>query len=192
MIMSTKIGIGTRAVRVGQLIAGARKHFTNGGQVLAFAGALANVDVDDAVAKLQKLVDNRAKTLAAQATAKAAVEAERAAMPDLVAFERAFEGLLRLMFGGDLAILVDFGLQPRKQPVPKTSVEKAVAVAKAKATRDARGTMGPKAKRKVKGNVTGVLVTTITTAPAPAPAASAPASAHAAADAGATTTRPKG
>ena len=88
-------------------------------------------------------------------------------MPALVAFMNAFEGLIRLMFATDTASLADFGLQPRKQPAPKTAAEKAVAAAKAQATREARGTKGPKAKRAVKGNVTAqVVVTPLTTAPA--------------------------
>src|SRR5579859_337689 len=153
--MSTRIGKGARALRVGKLIAGARKHFTNGGQPLAFAGRFANVTVDGVVGELQKLVDNHAATVAAQATAKDKLAAERAAWPDLVALESAFVAMVRLMFADDSTILADFGLQQRKQPVPKTSEEKAVAVAKAEATRNARGTMGPKARKKVRGNVTG-------------------------------------
>ena len=166
---------GTRATRAGQLIAGARKRLTNGSQVLTFAGALANVTVDAAVAELQQLVDNRAATTAARATAKDKVASEQAAMPALTAFMSAFESLIRVMFGNDTASLADFGLLPRKQPVPKTVEEKAAATAKAKATREARGTKGPKAKQAVKGNVaTEVVVTPLTTVPANAPAAPAP------------------
>jgi|ERR1019366_742432 hypothetical protein len=47
-------------------------------------------------------------------------------------------------------VLADFGLAPRKK-APQTVATKAVAVAKNKATRTARNTMGPKAKAKVKG-----------------------------------------
>jgi hypothetical protein len=66
MSTTTKPGKGTRAVRAGQLVAGARKHFTNGGQVLGLAGALANVTVDQAVAELNELVANRAATATAR------------------------------------------------------------------------------------------------------------------------------
>ena len=59
-------------------------------------------------------------------------------------------------------ILADFGLAPRKEPAPKTTEEKAAAAAKAKATRQARGTTSKKQKLTVKGNVTGIIVTPVT------------------------------
>jgi hypothetical protein len=188
MTMGTTLGKDKRATRVGKLIAGARKHFANGGQILTFAGGLASVTVDAAVAELQKLIDNRAATTAAQATARDKVQAERAATPALVAFMNAFEALVRVMFGADTAALADFGLSPRKQPAPKTAVEKAVTAAKRQATRDARGTKGPKAKKAVHGNVTANLVVTPVPSPAEAPA---PAPAAAGAPGGAAPAPPK-
>ena len=54
--------------------------------------------------------------------------------------------------------------------------DQAAAKAKAKATRIARGTRGPKAKKVVKGNVTGVEITPVTApAAAPEPATAQPA-----------------
>ena len=177
---TTNQGKGTRATRAGQLIAGAKKHFTNGTQVLTFAGALANVTVNQAIAELQELVDNRAAAVAARATAKDKVAAEQAAMPALAAFMNAFEALIRLMFANDTTSLADFGLGPHKQPGPRTSAEKAASAAKAEATRKARGTKGPKAKQSIKGNVeTNLVVTPMTTVPAQAPEAPAPAEAPA-------------
>jgi len=191
--MSTNsVGKGTRVTRAGQLIAGTRKHFVNGTQVLQSTGAFANVTADGVVAELQKLIDNRAATVAARTAATTKVAAEQAATPGLVAFMSAFENLVRGMFGGDPTVLADFGLSPRKRPVPKLSVEKAAAAAKAKATRTARGTKGPKAKKAVKGNVTGIVVTPVTASTPAAPEAPAPAIAPAAATAGATTPQPKG
>jgi type I site-specific restriction endonuclease len=190
---TTVLGKGARATRAGKLIAGARKHFANGTQVLTFAGALANVTVDQAVAELQELVDNRAKAVAARAAAKDAVQAERAATPVLVAFMNAFEALVRLMFGADTAALADFGLTPHKAPARQTAEEKAVAAVKRKATREARGTTGTKAKKATHGNVTAKLVVTpVTPAPAAAPEAPAPANAPAAAPGGAPGVQPKG
>jgi hypothetical protein len=190
---TTTQGKGTRAARAGQLIAGARKHFANGTQVLTFTGGFANVTVDQAVAELQSLIDNRAASVAARATARDKVKAERDAMPALVAFVNAFEGLIRIMFANDTTALADFGLTPRKRPAPKKTADKAVAAAKAEATRKARGTTGPKAKRAIHGNVTAaIVVMPATPAPAEAPAAPAPAEAHAAGPGGAATTQPKG
>jgi hypothetical protein len=176
---TTKLGKGTRATRAGQLVAGARKHFTNGGQVLGIAGALANVTVDQAVAELQELGEYRAAAAAAQATARDRVQAEREAMPRLVAFMNAFETLVRVTFGADTTALADFGLQPRKRATPKTATEKAVAAAKRKATREARGTKGPKAKKAVHGNVMANLVVTPVAPPAEGPAVPTPAPAAA-------------
>ncbi|HTQ43639.1 MAG TPA: hypothetical protein VMI75_12840 [Polyangiaceae bacterium] len=177
---TTTQGKGTRATRAGKLIAGAKKHFTNGTQVLTFAGSLANVTVNQAIDELQELVDNRAATVAARATAKDKVTSEEAAMPDLVAFMNAFEALIRIMFANDTTSLADFGLGPHKQPGPRTSAEKAASAAKARATRDARGTKGPKAKKAIHGNVTATLVVTpATPATPPAPTAPAPAEAPA-------------
>ena len=177
--MSTTIqSKGNRAARAGKLVAGAKKRFANGTQVLTFAGALANVTVDAACAELNTLIDNRTASTAARATARDKVANERAALPALVAFMNAFEALIRIMFATDSTALADFGLVPRKQPVPRTAAEKAAAAAKAKATRELRGTMGPKAKKSVKANVTTKLVVTPLTAveaPVPAVPAAAPA-----------------
>src|SRR5580698_10107117 len=97
-IIQTK---GNRAARAGQLVAGAKKHFANGTQVLTFAGALANVTVDAACNELNTLISNRTTTTAARATVKDKVASEEAALPTLVAFMKAFEGLIRIMFATD-------------------------------------------------------------------------------------------
>ena len=188
---TTTTGKGTRAARAGQLVAGARKHFANGTQVLTFTGGFANVTVDAAVAELQQLIDNRAATTAARATVRDKVQAERGAMPALVAFMNAFEALIRVMFGADTTALADFGLTPRKQPTPRTATEKAVANATRQATRAARGTKGPRARKAVHGNVTAELVVTPATPP-PAEAPQAPAPAPAPAPNGAAAAPPKG
>jgi hypothetical protein len=48
-----------------------------------------------------------------RATARNKVATEEAAMPALVAFMNAFEGLIRIMFANNSTSLADFGLQPR-------------------------------------------------------------------------------
>jgi hypothetical protein len=118
------------------------------------------------------------------------VAAERDAAPALSAFMNAFESLVRVMFGDDTTALADFGLQPHKRALPKTAAEKAVAAAKRLATREARGTKGPKAKKAIHGNVTAKLVVTPAAPSAEAPAVPAPA--PAAAPGGATAAPPKG
>ena len=189
--MTTNKAKGTRATRAGQLIAGARKRFTNGSQQLTLGGATGNVAVDAVVAGLQKLIDDRATVTAAQATARDKVQAEREASPALVALMSAFEGYIRFMYSADTVFLADFGLQPRKRPAPLTAEQKAVAAAKRKATRAARGTTSAKAKRAIKGNVTAqVVVTPAVAAQVAAPAATPPATAPAPAPGGAAAAQP--
>ncbi len=159
-----------KASAVGKLVAGAKKHFPNGKQQLLLGGA--SMTVDDAVAELQEFIDSRSAVVAAQATAKTKVEAERARLPALYAFISAFEQYVRLAFGKQVDVLADFGISPRKAKTPMTAEQKAVAAAKRDATRAARGTKGPKAKKQVKGNVTAKLVVTpVTGESAPAPTA---------------------
>jgi hypothetical protein len=181
-----KIGKGTRATRAGQLIAGVRKRFPTGSDKLAVGGAVGSVTVDAAVGELQTLIDNRTATTNAQATARDTVQAEREATPKLVAFMSALEAFIRLQFSADTAALADFGLPQRKQRTPLTAVQKAVAVAKRKATREARGTTSAKAKQAIKGNITAELVVNPANAvQAAAPEAPAPAPATAPAPGGA-------
>jgi len=100
---------------------------------------------------------------------------------------------LLVALSASIDALADFGLSPRKVRV-LTPEQKAVAAAKAKATRKARGTMGKVQKKGVKGAVTATLVVTpqsgsqpavtapapaTTPAPAPAPTTGAPATAPA-------------
>lgn len=135
------------ATRVGKLQTGLRKRFPNGSQKLTFRGAEIVVSVDDAVAKLQAVADNRAAVTAAKAEAAAKIDAEDTALKDLLVFVRALVAFIRFTFGDDPTALDDFGVAPLKARTPMTAEEKAVAAAKRKATREARGEVGPK-KRK--------------------------------------------
>jgi hypothetical protein len=164
--MSTNKAAGKteRATAVTTIIAGARKRVPNVNQTLPVGTS--TMTVAAVLGQLQTIVDNRAAVVAAQATAKAKVAAEMAAMPALDAILVAFEAFIRFTFGSDPEALADFGLAPRKVPAPLTAEQKAVAAAKRKATRAARGTTSAKQKKSVKGNVTAALVVT----PAPAPA----------------------
>jgi hypothetical protein len=103
----------------------------------------------------------------------------------------ALEAFIRLQFSADTAALADFGLPQRKQRATPTAEEKAVAVAKRMATREARGTTSAKAKRAIKGNITAKLVVSpANAAQAEAPEAPATAPATATASGGAAATAP--
>jgi len=166
----------TAAALAGSFITGMRKRFPNGSQTLTFGGGAFATTVDAAVANLQALVNNRTAVTTAQAAAKVTVDAENAAMPNLLAFMRALEGFIKLTFAANATALADFGLEPPKARTPMTAEQKAVAAAKREATRQARGITTAAKKKAVKGSVTATLVVTPSAsteapdAPAAAPA----------------------
>ena len=169
-----------KATRMAQVIAGARKNFPNGSETITLEGA--STTIDAVLTQLQGFVDKRAAIVAAQMAASNLVAAERAGLPAITALFAAFVAFVRNALGPTSAALADFAIPTRKVPVPKTAEQKAVAAAKRKATREARGTKGPVAKKAVKGNITAQLVVTpaasdatgAPTAPATAPTAAAP------------------
>ncbi len=107
--------------------------------------------VADLVAMLEGRVDARARTAAARAAWLQAVAEEKAGMaasePRVSGARRA----LAVMYAGCNEELGDFGLKVRKTRRALTSEEKAAAVAKCKATRAARHTMGSRQRAKVTG-----------------------------------------
>ncbi len=115
--------------------------------------------------------------IAALTALNAAQSAAKAALVDLAAEDakaspiiRALERTLTTMYTNSPDTLALFELAPPKARAPLSAAQRAAAVAKAKATREARGTKGAKQKALVTGNVTGVTITPIT-APVPAPPA---------------------
>ncbi len=163
-----------KAAAVAELIAGVKKHFPNGNQEIPLEGA--SMTIDAVTNELQAFVNSRAAVVAAQAIAKTKIDAERDGMPAANAFVNAFTAFVKLAFRTKADVLADFGLQPPKARTPLTAEKKAVAAAKRAATREARGTKGPKAKKAVHGNITAEFVvrsgpSATTAAPATAPAA---------------------
>jgi hypothetical protein len=131
---------------------------------------------------------------AAQLAAKDALATEQGAEAKVGPIVSAYVRFVRATFTGATQTLADFGLEPPKARTPLTSGQKAAAVAKATATRKARGTTSKKKKLAVKGNVIGVNVTPVTspaaaTPPAPAqePVSPAPTAPSTAAPAATTT-----
>ena len=105
----------------------------------------------------------------ARAAWQTAVQADRALEDKTKPFVAALRGSLLASFAGNIDALAKFGLLPRQKPVTTPEV-KVAAAAKAKATRAARHTMGPKEKAKIKGTVTPTApATSSPTAPAPSP-----------------------
>ena len=124
--------------------------------------------------------------IAAMTAVNTAKSGTKAALVDLAAEEakavpifRALTRTLKTMFANSPDTLAVFALEPAKVRPTPTAAERAASVAKAKATREARGTKSPKQKALVTGNVTGVTITPITApvvAPPAAPVDAAPAS----------------
>ncbi len=142
------------------ILPGMKKHFPNGSQLLTFGGGSVTATVDQAVTNLQELIGNRTAVTTAQAAVKVALANENSKMPALIAFLHALEELIRLTFGANATVLADFSLEPPKARVPMTAEAKAIAKAKAQATRAARGPTTAKARKAIKGNVSATLVVT--------------------------------
>ncbi len=155
--------------RVKNLITGTAKRYPNGSQELFFGGTTRTVSAITLL--LQSFVELREAVIAQQAATRTKVAAERAQAPALLAVIDEYVAFVRASFGAQPEALVDFGLAPRKARLPLTTEQKAVALAKRKATRAARGTLGKKQKKAVKGNVTGVVVSPVTSPKAETPAA---------------------
>lgn len=163
-------------VRATQFIAGITKHLAGVTSVTFSSAAHTPADLTTA---FQTLVSLRAAVVAAKAAEQVKLAAESAQRPAIHVLLDGFEDYVKLTHSGEPDVLADFGLAPEKPRAKRTAEQQAAANAKAKATREARGTSGSKQKKSVKGAVTGVEITPVTSAPPPAsPAApSAPATA---------------
>jgi hypothetical protein len=175
--MSTpkKLNMTTRSALAKALAAGAGKHYPAGTK-LPIGGE--SLTIPEIQAKLTSLASLRSDVVTARSALTAKLVTEAAQAPDLIAFLDAFVQVVRGSFTGQPDVLADFGLKPPKARTPLTAEQQAAAKAKRKATRDARGTTGSKAKQAIHGDVTGVVVTPVTApkpAAAPAAAATAPA-----------------
>jgi hypothetical protein len=148
--------------RVLALIDGTQKHYPSGSFTLINV-AYTTVTL---VQLLQTLADALTTLTAAEASATDALLAARAARTHVGPVVLAYTQQLRTNFGNATSALADFGVQPEKARAPRTVEQLAVAAAKARATRQARGTKSKKQKAAIKGNVTGVVVTPVTTAAA--------------------------
>jgi hypothetical protein len=160
--MATKKNTKSQVVVTAQqLIAGTSKHLSSTTPVALLGGSFT---ADQITSKLQTLVSLRSDVDAAKATAKAKIANEAAQTPALLAFMSALESFVKAAFGSSPDVLADFGMTPKSR-AQLTVEAKAAAVAKRAATRAARHTMGPKQKKGIKGDVSGILVTPVTATP---------------------------
>jgi len=133
-----------------------------------FALGSATYTTGSLVQRLQKLADAIIALNTAQAAAKDALSAARATQEDVDPVIAAYKRFVFATYFDSTPTLADFHLTPPKVPAARTVEQKAVAAAKLRATRQARGTTSRKQKLAIKGNVTGVVVTPITSPAAPA------------------------
>jgi hypothetical protein len=153
-----------------KLAAGLTKHQTT---LSSFVIGGKTVQVSEVLTALQSRKNTGAAATSAGTAWHAAVAVDRnqqAASEQLVAGVRQS---LHAMFAGSIDTLADFGLTPRKVPVVSPEV-KVAAAAKAKATRAARHTQGPKQKAATKGALAGVALT-VTAQPEPSASPAVPA-----------------
>jgi len=72
------------------------------------------------------------------------------------------QGLLRSRFLNDSVTLAEFGLEPARVPAPMSNETKLVRAAKARSTREKRGTMSKKKRLTIKRDVRGVTINPVT------------------------------
>jgi hypothetical protein len=158
----------------GQVIVGIKKDLQNVSS-LPLAGSTYTL------AALEQLIQSRIDAANKVAQAKAnwsdATATYKALNTQLTPVIRGLRQYVINAFGQDSPLLADFGFTPPKKAT-LTSEQLVVRAAKADATRKARGTMGKKQKKAVKGTVTATVASPSTPASppvAPSPVASTPA-----------------
>jgi len=131
--------------------------------------------VAQAVTLLQGRVTAATSMVIAKAAYQAAAKAADVAESTTAATVSGLIEVIYVAYGDDPAALADFGLPARKKGV-MTPAQRLAASAKAKATRAARHTMGPKQKAAITGTVPAVtaseaasVVAPVTSVPAASP-----------------------
>ena len=132
------------------IVTGFQKHLMSGPPLLIAGATYSSADII-------KMFEERVAALKANEAARAAMlttlSKGNQELTSTKALAAAVRRYLAEMFAHDSAVLADFGLKPRKKPARATSASTVAKVQKAKATRKARHTMGPKQKAKIKGEV---------------------------------------
>ncbi|MDP9036063.1 MAG: hypothetical protein M3O50_14780 [Myxococcota bacterium] len=156
--------------RDAQVIVGVGKHLQSVSSVPLVGSTYTPADL----AKLfQSRIDSVAAASAAKATWHSNVVATKALNTRVSPVLRALRQYVINVFGETSPVLADFGFAPPKRTT-RTPEQKAAAAAKAKATRQARHTMGPKQKKGIRGAVNAALVVTPIAASMPTPPGPAP------------------
>jgi hypothetical protein len=131
-----------------RLVAGTKKNLM--GQTFIFGKK--SYSAQEMIDLLQRRIDAGKAVAMAYAGWQAAIKAEKDTLRRTEVLAQSYKNLLMAMYGESADMLEQFGLVPKKKRKVKITV-KEQAIAKARATREARGTMGKKAKLKIKGEV---------------------------------------
>jgi hypothetical protein len=152
--MSNSKSRTTQISRDEALIAGVEKHLS--GVTLTLSGqALTTKQI---VSELQDLIDAANAVEPARAAWQAAVAAEKAQQASSQEFLVALRQAVLAMFRSQPDVLADFSLTAPKKRPKLTSAQAALNAARSKATRVARGTLGPVARQQIKGNVSSIQI----------------------------------
>jgi hypothetical protein len=151
-------------------IAGLKKHYA--GQTVMLDGKSYTADALELL--FQSCVDDETQAVQATVAKTTAVKKARDTAAQVRPVAKAFKQAVLAAYGADPTALADFDLKPRKEPA-KTPAIKDAAAKKAKATREALGTMGPKQKKDAKAKLAasaahGPQAPAATPAPAETPA----------------------
>jgi hypothetical protein len=159
------------------LIAGFKKHLPSG----TFTIRSQSQTTAQVVAVLQARADKALAADTAKTAAHAAVLDERQEYASTHDYVQDVRLTVLAMFSKSPQVLGDFGVSPRKQPVPLSPAKKLIAATKRAATRAARGIVGKKKRAAVTGAVTGTIqvpvdgsATTLSPTPPAAPPPATP------------------
>jgi hypothetical protein len=150
--------VQTDAILATKLVAGTNLYLANVPQLMLASRSFTPAELIaelEAIAKLRNDVD------ATKALLQAKLATFHAEMPIRRPVLDAFVEHVKAAFSQSPDILAAFGLEAKKARTPLTVEQKAAAAAKRAATRAARHVMGPRQRRLIKGDVTGVVLTPI-------------------------------
>jgi hypothetical protein len=155
------------AIRAGNLLAGVKKHYAS---VPSLTFASATHTIQEITQDLQALIDLRKAVDDARSALMAKLANEQARAPSIVGMMAELTAFVRAAFSNSPDVLADFGIK-KKARTALTGAQAVAAAAKAEATREARGTIGKRAKAAKKGDVVSVAIVPVKVAPVGAPAA---------------------
>ncbi len=156
MVTQSKITLGDQ---LRTLEAGIKANMSN---VLTLVVGEVTYTVTELIAKIEALIQAQTDALNAKNDFHAAVAAEKTSNTAARVLRAQMHGYAVSRYGSTNPILSQFSFTPRK-PKKTTAATKAVAALKVKATREARNTLGPVQKAKIKGSVDPAIAAALAT-----------------------------